>query len=175
MRRFLLSLGMIALLAGALAGQSAEWKTYNNAEGNFSAQFPGDPTDSVNPTDSSMKSHVVQLQQLPVVYILVWSFIDKEQPADDTNYAVFKDGVFSKLPSCTTDSEKSASPSFRGYIGHQYLLTCEYPQGKVKMRGNLYWGKHYSFALMTAFPASIPEPAGVNTFMGSFAITDPAK
>jgi hypothetical protein len=129
----------------------------------------------VNPTDGSMKSHILQLQQRPVVYMVIWSFIDKEQPADDTSYEAFKSGVFSKLQNCSSDSEQSASPAFRGYVGHGYLLSCEYPQGKIKMRGNLYWGKHYSFALMTAFPASIQEPAEVNKFMGSFAIADLAK
>ena len=176
MRRFLLSLGMIALLAGALPGQTAEWKTYSSTEGNFSAQFPGDPKDTVNPTgDSSMKSHILQAQQSPVLYMVIWGSIDKEQPADDKNYEAFKAGVFDKLSSCTAENEQTASPSFSGYVGHGYLLSCDLPQGKIKMRGNLYWGKHYSFALMTAFPANIAEPAEVKKFMDSFAVTDLAK
>lgn len=175
MRKLLFSFGIIVLVASALAGQTSEWKRYSSAEGNFSAQFPGDPTDTVNPTDSSMKSHILQLQKMPVVYMVIWNLLDKEQPADDTNYAAFKNGVFSQLKSCNADSEQSASTIFRGYIGHGYQITCDYPQGKVKMRGDLYWGKHYSFAVMTAFPANIAEPAEVGKFMGSFAVLDLAK
>ncbi|HZU33653.1 MAG TPA: hypothetical protein VFB79_21245 [Candidatus Angelobacter sp.] len=175
MRRLVFSFGIVVLLAGMLAGQSAEWKTHSNAEGNFTVQFPGDPKDTVNPTDSSMKSHILQVQQSPVLYMVVWSFIDKEQSTDNKNYEDFKSGVFSKLPSCTVENEQAASPAFRQYVGRGYLLSCDYPKGKVKIKGNLYWGKHYSYALMTAFPANITESAEIKKFMESFTVLDPAK
>lgn len=175
MRRFMLSIWMVVLLVGALPGQTAEWKTYKSAEGNFSVQFPGDPQDSVNPTDGSFKSHILQLQQKPMIYMLVWTQIEKTQAVDNTNYEAFKNGVFSKLAKCAADSEQPASPSFPGYIGNQYLLSCDFPQGKVKIKGNLYWGKHYAFAVMDAFPDGMAEPAEARQFVKSFAVLDTAK
>ena len=169
------SFGMIVLLAGVLAGQTAEWKTVNSTEGNFTIQFPGDAQDTVNQVGESMTSHTLQMQLKPAIYLLVWSYIPTEQPVDDTAYNAFKGGFISKLPNCTTDSDQATGPSFRGYIGHGYVLSCDYPQSKVKMKGNLYWGKHYSFAVMTAFPVSVAEPAEVKKFMESFAVTDLAK
>lgn len=175
MRKLMFSFGIIVLLAGALAGQTTEWKVTNSTEGNFTVQFPGDAQDTVNQAGNSMTSHTLQMQLKPAIYLLVWSYIQPEQPVDDTSYEAFKNGFISKLPNCTTDSDQSAAPSFHGYIGHGYVLSCDYPQGKIKMKGNLYWGKHYSFAVMTAFAASVDEPAEIKKFMGSFAVTDLAK
>jgi hypothetical protein len=175
MRKLVFSVGMIVLLACALAGQTAEWKTINSTDGNFTVQFPGDAQDTVNQAGDSMTSHTLQMQLKPAIYLLVWSYIQPEQPVDDTAYGAFKTGFISKLPNCTTDSDQAAAPAFRGYIGHAYVLSCDYPQGKIKMKGNLYWGKHYSFAVMTAFAASVNEPAEIKKFMESFAVTDLVK
>lgn len=175
MRRFAPSLWIVVLVAGVLSGQTTEWKSVRSTEGNFTVQFPGDPQETVNSAGSSMTSHTLQVQVKPAIYLLVWSYIDPEQAVNDSTYEAFKTGFVSKLPNCSTDVDQSASPSFRGYIGHGYVLSCDYPQGKVKMKGNLYWGKHYSFAVMIAFAASVNEPAEVQKFLGSFAVADPGK
>jgi hypothetical protein len=175
MRRFASDLWIVVLVAGVLSGQTTEWKTIHSTKGNFTVQFPGDPQDTVNSVGSAMTSHTLQMLVKPAVYMLVWSYIDQEQAVNDTTYGAFKSGFISKLPNCSTDADQSASPSFRGYIGHGYVLSCDYPQGKVKMKGNLYWGKHYSFAVMTAFATSVNEPAEVKKFMESFAVVDPGK
>jgi len=175
MRRFAPGLWIVVLVAGVLSGQTTEWKTIHSAEGNFTVQFPGDPQDTVNPSGNSMTSHILQIQVKPAIYMLVWSYIEQEQTVNDTSYEAFKSGFINKLPNCSTDTDQPASPSFRGYIGHGYVLNCDYPQAKIKMKGNLYWGKHYSFAMMTAFAASVSEPTEVNKFIGSFAIADLTK
>jgi hypothetical protein len=122
-----------------------------------------------------MKSHTLQILKTPVVYMLVWSFADATQTANEANFEVFKTSFLSKLPKCTVAADQSASPALLDYIGHEYLLNCDLPQGKITIVGSLYWGKHYSYAVMALFPSSVPQPTEVKKFVESITLIDQAK
>jgi len=49
------------------------------------------------------------------------------------------------------------------------------PNTKVTILGNLYWGKHYAYAVMVMFPASAAAPQTTNKFLQSFGIIDQGK
>jgi len=176
MRKLLSGVLMLLLAAGPLAAQTSEWKQYKNTNGNFTVQFPGEPTDTVNKTDEGAQSHTLLAREGAALYTVVYTVMTSEQKVNDATYQAFKTGVFNELPKCEASAEQPASPVLEGYIGHAYRLSCDMPNAKVAIVGNLYWGKHYAFAVMTMFPASVAEPAAAEkTFIGSFAVIDAAK
>jgi hypothetical protein len=174
MRRFVAGFWIVLLLVTPFAGQTGEWKTYKSADGNFTALFPGEPQDSVNSAGGGITSHTLQAREKGVVYMVVWASTEVAQTVDETNFQTFKNGFLSKLPKCEVGAEQPASPNFQGYIGHEYRLNCDAMQAKLAITGNLYWGKHYCFAVMAAY-ADTTAPAEVKNFMESFAVLDPAK
>ena len=42
---------LLLCVAAPIAGQTDEWKRYQNAEGNFSVLFPTEPTDTKNKSE----------------------------------------------------------------------------------------------------------------------------
>ncbi len=175
MRRFVSGLWIVLLLVSPFEGQANEWKQYKNADGNFTVLFPGEPQDSVNSVGGGITSHTLQARDKGVIYMVVWASTDARQTVDEANFQIFKNGFLSKLPKCEVGTEQPASPTFSGYIGHGYRLNCDAPQAKLAVTGNLYWGKHYCFALMAISASSAAEPAEMKSFMESFAIVDPSK
>jgi hypothetical protein len=176
MRRTVSRLCLLVLLAIPFAGQTNQWKRYKNTDGNFSVLFPGEPEDSVNQTQGDAKSHTFLAKENAAVYTVVYASISSPQPVDENTFSAFKTTVFKEHPKCEPSTERSAEPAITGYIGHWYRMSCELPNGKVTILGNLYLGKHYDFAVMAAFPDSASEPtAGVNKFIESFSVIDPAK
>ena len=175
--RSLLSVVLILSLAAApLAAQTSEWKRYKNTDGNFSVLFPGEPADSINKTEEGAQSHTLLAKEGSAVYTVVYTLMTSAQTVDEATFQVFKNAVFKELPKCEADGEQPASPALEGYIGHGYRLSCDMPNTKVAIVGNLYWGKHYAFAVMTMFPASVAEPTSTEKqFVDSFAVIDPAK
>ena len=176
MRKLLSGILMLLLAAGPLAAQTSEWKRYNNTNGNFTVLFPGEPTDTVNQAEGDTQSHTLLAKEAPALYTVVYTVMTSEQKVDDATYQAFKNGVFKELPKCETSTEQPASPALEGYIGHSYRLNCDMPNAKVTIVGNLYWGKHYAFAVMTMFPSTAAEPTAKETeFAKSFAVIDAAK
>ena len=175
--RSLLSVVLILSLAAApLAAQTREWKRYKNADGNFTALFPGEPADSVNKTEAGAQSHTLLAQEAGAVYTVVYTLMSSEQTVDEATFQVFKNAVFKELPKCEAGAEQPASPAVEGYIGRSYRLSCDMPNARVAIVGNLYWGKHYAFAVMTMFPASAAEATSTERkFFDSFTVIDPAK
>jgi hypothetical protein len=172
MRKALLSLWLLVLAAVPFFGQTDEWKRHKNAEGNFSVLFPGDPQDSVNKADAEVQSHTLMLIQKPYVYTVVYSAMTSAQKVDDATYEIFKTAVFKELPKCDVNAERPPVPVISGYIGHWYRLSCEMPNTKVTILGNLYWGKHYAYAVMVMFPSSADAPQTTSKFLESFGIID---
>jgi len=175
MRRWMSGFFLVLLAATPFAGQTDEWQRYRSTDGNFTALFPGEPSDTVNPVGGDLKSHTLQMVKTPTVYTLVWSYIDARQSVTDANFEIFKTSFLSKLPNCTVAADQSASPALQDYIGHEYLIHCNMPQGKITIVGSLYWGKHYSYAVMALFPSSVPQPTSVKKYIESFTLIDPAK
>ena len=176
MRKLLSSTLMLLLAAGPLAAQTSEWRTYKNTNGNFTVLFPGEPTDTVNKTEDGAQSHTLLAREGTAVYTVIYTAMTTEQKVDDATYQAFKTGVFKELPKCEAGAEQPASPAVEGYIGHSYRLSCAMPNTRVSIVGNLYWGKHYAFAVMAMFPANVAEPtAGEKKFAESFAVIDAAR
>jgi hypothetical protein len=176
MRRLVSGFWLIVLLASPFAGQTAEWQKYKNAHGNFTVLFPGEPNDSVNQTDdANIQSHTLSARQGTAIYMVVYATMAKAQLVDDANFEIFKNAVFHELPKCEVGSDQPASPIVQGFIGRRYRLNCDLPQTKKTIAGNLYWGKHSSYAVMAMFPADAAEPAEVKKFVDSFAVIDPDK
>ena len=63
MRNLLLRPWLLLFVAVAFTGQTSDWKTYKNTEGNFAVLFPGNPEDSINKTDSEAQSHTLMSDQ----------------------------------------------------------------------------------------------------------------
>ena len=165
MRKLLLGILMLSLAAGPLAAQTSEWKRYKNTDGNFTVLFPSEPQDTVNKTEEGSQSHTLLAGEGKVLYTVVYTAIQ-----------AFKNGVLKELPKCEAGTEQPASPALEGYIGHAYRLSCDMANTRVTIVGNLYWGKHYAFAIMTMFRADVAEPtAAENKFTDSFAVIDAAR
>ena len=176
MRSMMSGVLILLLAAGPLTAQTNEWKEYKNTNGNFTVLFPGEPTDTVNKTEDSAQSHTLLAKESPAVYTVIYTVMTSEQTVDNTTFQAFRDGVFKELPKCETSSEEPAAHAIKGYIGHAYRLSCEMPNARVIIVGNLYWGKHYAYAVMAMFPANVDEPAAATKkLVESFAVIDPAK
>ena len=174
--RSLLSVVLILSLAGPLAAQTSEWKRYKNTDGNFTVLFPGEPADSVNKTEQGAQSHTLLAKEGSAFYTVVYTVMTSTQTVDEATFQVFKNAVFKELPKCEPGAEQQASPAMEGYLGRSYRLSCDMPNTRVTIIGNLYWGKHYAFAVMTMFPASVSEPADAEKkFVESFAVLNPEK
>jgi hypothetical protein len=176
MRKLLSGVLILLLAAGPLAAQTSEWRRYKNTNGNFTVLFPGEPTDTVNKTEEGAQSHTLLAREGTALYTVVYTVMTSEQTVDNATFQTFKNAVFKELPKCEAGAEQPASPALDGYIGHAYRLNCDMPNTRVTIVGNLYWGKHYAFAVMTMFPANVAEPtAAEKKFAESFAVIDAAR
>jgi hypothetical protein len=176
MRNLLSVVLILSLAAGPLAAQTSEWKTYKNTSGNFTVLFPGEPADSINKTEGDMQSHTLLAREGSAVYTVVYTVMTNAQTVNEATFQAFKEGVFKELPKCEAGAEQPVSPALASYIGHAYRLSCDMPNAKVTIVGNLYWGKHYSFAVMTMFRGDTAEPTSTEKkFVDSFKVIDAAK
>lgn len=172
MRKLLQGPCLLLLLTVPLAGQTGEWKTYKNDTGNFTVLFPGEPQDSVNKAEGDVVSHTLMVKSEAGIYTVVYSSMATAQPVDEDTFTAFKKAVFNELPKCDVVDEQSASPAVRNYIGHWYRLSCAIGEVTVKIEGNLYWGKHFAYAVMVMNRANQSTPEGSQRFMDSFAVID---
>jgi len=166
---------LLVLLTLPLAGQNDTWKKYDNATGNFSVLLPAEPQDTALPETGGIEAHVLVAQEKGVRFTVISASFAREQPVDDANYGEYKAGVLSKLPNCEVGAEQQPAPALSGYIGHWYKLNCIASNDKITIEGNLYWGKHYSYAVLALFAAGAEEPPAVKKFTGSFALLKPEK
>ncbi|HLW54655.1 MAG TPA: hypothetical protein VKW06_17595 [Candidatus Angelobacter sp.] len=166
---------LLLCLAVSLSGQTGEWKKYKNVEGNLAVLFPSDPQDSINKNDSGIQSHNLMVQTQAGVYLVVYTSMVGEQPVNDATFQVFKTAAFAELPKCVADAETAANPAIQGFIGHSYRLNCEMPNTKIAVEGNLYWGKHYAYAVLVMYAIPGARPDGAAKFMESFSVIDEKK
>lgn len=173
MRKASLCTLFLLLLTVSFEGQTQNWKKYSNTNGNFAVLFPSQPDDSVNSGD--VQSHTLMARENGVIYTVVYTVHNTEQTVDLATYDVFKKGVFKELPKCAVVTEGPPSPGLRGYIGGWYRLDCDEPNTKVSVLGNLYWGKHFAYAVMVLHAANVGEPVAKKDFLESFALIDATK
>jgi len=175
MRKALLCSCLVLLFAVPFAGQAQDWKKYSNSSGNFTVLFPADPQDSVNKKGDGIESHTLLVQARPYVYTVIYTSMDEAQKVDDPTFQVFRDAVFKELPNCQVSQEKPPSPALSGYMGHWYRLACNMSGTNVVVLGNLYWGKHYAYAVMVMFAETASAPATTQKFLDSFGVIDMTK
>jgi hypothetical protein len=175
MRRALSCSLLAAFLVLPFFGQTAQWKQYKDTTGNFTALFPGDPQDSINKSDDDIQSHTLLAIQQPFYYTVIYTAMKSDQKVDNETYEVFKNAVFKELPNCEVATVRPPAPALSGYVGHWYHLNCDMPNAKVTILGNLYWGKHYAYAVMVMFPSSAAEPQAAGKFLESFGVLDQGK
>jgi hypothetical protein len=173
MRNAVLRTLLLLCLAVPLAGQTGEWKTYRNVDGNFSVLFPTEPTDTINKSEG-VQSHTLLSVVSPNGYTVVYTTMPNEQKVDDATFQIFKDAVFKELPKCSVVAEEALSPAIQGYVGHWYRLGCDTENGKMGIVGNLYWGRHHSYAVMVLFTTP-QDPPTIKKFTDSFVVLDASK
>jgi hypothetical protein len=163
---------LLLLLATTLIGQPNPWKRYRNVDGNFTVLFPGEPTDTVNKTGNESQSHNLKVQTASGLYLVVYVTNPTEQPVDEATFQVYRNAFLEGLPQCTMDAEKAANPALGALIGRWYRLSCKQADTKVVMEGNLYWGKHYAYAVLVMHPSAAAHPDGEQNFLDSFSMID---
>ena len=170
MKKVFLNFCVLLLCALSLAGQTSNWKEYNNRDASFTVLFPGEPQDSVNGGDASVKSHTLMAREGKVIFTVVYTIPAGPQKVDDATYQVFKNAVFKELPKCAVETEQEPAPALNGYVGHWYRLTCDISNTKVFIEGNLYWGKNYAYAVMMMWPDGVERSQMETKFLQSFAV-----
>jgi len=168
MRKAAWSFGTLLVLVVSLAGQSGNWKTYKNDQGNFSVLFPGDPTDTINKKAEDIESHTLLVQQGSSMYMVVYSTMSSPQKVDEATFQEFKNAMFKELPKCEVESEQAPAPALDGFIGRYYKLGCAL-QKKVGMEGNVYWGKKHAYAVFEMSAAGPLDASELKQFLGSFS------
>ncbi|HWX54334.1 MAG TPA: hypothetical protein VN176_07050 [Verrucomicrobiae bacterium] len=175
MRKLLIRLSLVTCLAATVAGQTDEWKRYRNTDGNFSVLFPFAPAESTVADQDGMKSRSIQAVQKPSGYNVMYISMTQEQTVDEATFVGFRDNIFARWPQCSVFLDVAAFPVIPGYIGHRYRLNCGGEKTKLTITGNLYWGKHYAYAVLTLCNADLPEAPGTRKFLDSFSLIDAAK
>jgi hypothetical protein len=54
-------------------------------------------------------------------------------------------------------------------------MNCVISEKKMTFVGNLYWGRHYAYAVMVIFQSAPSDPPATQKFMDSFAVIDASK
>ncbi len=175
MRSWFIRISLLVCLAASLTGQTNEWRRYRNIDGNFSALMPTEPTDSPNGDQDASPSHTIQAIDGTVGYTVVYVISKDDQPVNEATFNVYRDAFLKGLPQCEMIKEASASPEIQGYIGHWYRMNCHVGDQPVSFIGNLYWGKHYAYAVLTMFKTEPSDPPGARRFSDSFSVIDAAK
>ena len=176
MTKLVLRISLLLCLASTFWGQTADWKTYKNVDGNFSILFPSAPKDELSQKDAASETHTVLAQPSPGYgYGVVYTSIATEHPVDDAAFASFRDGAFKAMAPCKVTSDGPSSLEVRGYISHFYRFSCPFETGAVTIVANLYVGKHYGYFVMIVFKSSLPEPPETDKFLNSFSVIDAAK
>jgi hypothetical protein len=176
MSGLILRMSLLFCLASPFWGQTDEWKTYKNTDGNFSVLLPGPPKDELVQKDAASETHTILAQtSAGYGYSVVYTSIAAEHQVDDVAFASFRDGVFNAMAPCKVTSDGPVSLVVQGYIGHFYRLSCPFENATVNMVANLYVGKHYGYFVMIAFKSSLADPPETRKFLNSFSVIDAAK
>ena len=175
MRSWFLRIALLVCLAASLSGQTNEWRNYRNVDGNFSALMPGEPKGNVNTEKDGPTTHTIQAISDSVVYLVIYVTAPSEQPGDEATFNVYRDAFLKGLPNCDLVTEDAASTTVPGHVGHWYRLNCLVQGQKYIFVGNLYWGKHRAYAVLSMFAAAPSDPPAARKFIDSFAVIDADK
>jgi len=174
MRYRVLALFLLTCLALPFAGQTDQWQRYKNDGGNFSALMPGQPTENVN-GEGDKASHTIQLISGTIGYTVVYVSNSAEQPVNEETFKIYRDAFLKGLPQCNLVKEDSTSHPLQGYIGRWYRMSCDIGSVKMSFIGNLYWGKHYAYAVLAMFSGASQDPPEAEKFYNSFSVLGSSK
>ena len=174
MRSLLFRLALVLFAATSVAAQSAYWRQYTNAAGDFSVLLAGEPRLSTD-VQGTKTIHTVQSLVDSLGYSVMYIKQERDQAVDDASYRAFKDFLMKGNARCSVFSEQSAAPALPGYIGRLYRLHCDEFNTNMTLFGNLHWGKHYSYAVMGMFKTASSDPPEIKKFVDSFSLIDPTK
>jgi hypothetical protein len=166
---------LLVCLSVPFAGQADQWSKYSNQEGNFSVLLPVTPSDTPNGDQNAPLSHTIQALSGGISYTIVYVVTKPEQPVDEATFKIYRDSFLKGLPNCDLLREDPASPALSGFVGHWYRLNCTVQNQKLSMIGNLYWGKHHAYAVLTMFATAASDPPNARKFSNSFAVLDTGK
>ena len=169
MRYWVVGILLLICLSVPFAGQGDQWQQYKNDDGNFSVLILGQPRESVS-GEGSQASHTIQAISGTVGYTIVYVANPNEQPVNEPTYKVYRDAFLKGLPQCELLKEDSASRPLPGYIGRWYRMGCDISGKKMSFIGNLYWGKHYAYAVLAMFPSAASDPPEAGKFYNSFSV-----
>jgi hypothetical protein len=54
-------------------------------------------------------------------------------------------------------------------------MNCDVRTQKMSFVGNLYWGKHYAYAVLAMFPTAAADPPEAGKFCNSFSVLGGSK
>jgi hypothetical protein len=106
---------------------------------------------------------------------VVYAFWKPQEEVNEVAFERYRDYFLDNLEACDVLSEEPPSPPVRGYFGHSYRLNCKVQGKKMILVGNLYAGKHYTYAVMAMFaPDTLLSPT-IKKFLDSFTVLDASK
>ena len=174
MRYSVLAIFLLTCLASPFAGQTDQWHRYRNDGGNFSVLILGDPQDAVN-GEGPQASHTIQSISGGIGYTIVYVANPTEQPVDEPTFKIYRDAFLKGLPQCDMSKEDPVSHPLAGYVGRWYRMNCDISGKKMTFTGNLYWGKHYAYAVLAMFQTATTDPPQSSKFYNSFSVLDSSK
>jgi hypothetical protein len=172
MRTTFLRVALVLFAPNSVAVQSLNWREYKNPGGNFSIQVPVEPEDTKIGED--VDAHIILAFVDEVGYTVAYSKSTEDQPVNDAIFKEYAQGVI-KSSHCKLVDEAPASPAIPGLIGRHYRLDCVTGTQKLTDVGNMYVGKHYTYAVLVMFPPNPVDPPNTKKFIDSFALIDPTK
>jgi len=175
MRTWIIRFALLVSLSVPLAGQTNEWHNYRNVDGNFSALLPGEPKENVSTDPDGTTTHTIQTVADSVVFLVVYVAAPAEQQVDEATFNVYRDAFLKGLPNCDLVKEDAPSPAVTAHVGHSYRLSCLVGDTRYIFVGNLYWGKHRAYAVLSMFQPAASDPLTARKFINSFAVIDTAK
>lgn len=131
--------------------------------------MPDQPKESV-----TGGAHTIVGSSVGAGYLVVYVVTQAEQTVNEATFTVYRDSFLKGLPQCEMTAEGPPLPAIPGHVGHSYRLNCNM-DGKKTFVGNLYWGKHYAYAVLVLFPSGSSDPAPGRQFLDSFSVIDPEK
>jgi hypothetical protein len=171
----LIRISLLLCLSAPAAGRTDEWHRYKNENGNFSVLLPEEPEESVEAEEGDPITYTARVFTPSIGYLVISVVTKEDQAVDEANFENYRDEILKHLPYCHPVKEESASLAVRGFIGHWYRMNCETPDRKFVAAGNLYWGKHYGYAVFVLFSPSTADPPTVKKFTNSFVVLHPEK
>jgi hypothetical protein len=175
MRSGFIRIALLVCLTASLAGQINEWRNYRNVNGNFSALMPGEPKETESTDTDGATTHTIQAISDSVVYVVIYVAAPSEQPVNEATFNVYRDAFLKGLPNCDLVKEDAPSTAFPQHVGHWYRLNCTVDGQKYTFVGNLYWGKHRAYAVLSMFTSAPSDPPPAKKFIDSFAVIDADK